>query len=273
MSDPADNNDSSNWIKVIGAGLVALLCLLFIGKNFLPPKDPKFVTAINYEQLQSLNQTPCIVYFYHKSTDESVRMMMPALDELASRFKDKLGFYRYQFSDPEEKLSSKTDYQSTFTIYNDGKEIKNYPVTQFASAIDVNEGLILLMIKDYVVKNNADLPRQEATPYVTAADFPQHVLASARPVIVDFTSAYCPACEMLQPQFKQIAAKDSNLADFYFFDNNSPANHSIVNQYFASATPTVMLFYMGKPQGRFSGAFSSSDLNEGHILWLLQSYF
>jgi thioredoxin 1 len=129
------------------------------------------------------------------------------------------------------------------------------------------------MFKDFVVGNNPDLPRREGTPYVTAEDFQQHVLENTRPVVVDFTSATCPACNMLEPQFKQIAAKDSNLADFYFFDNDRTANHSVVNQYFATATPTVILFFMGKPQGRFSGAFSSSDFNEGHILWLLQPYF
>ena len=102
----------SNWLRMIGAFLVLLVCVLFIAKGFLPPADPKFVSAINYEQLQTLNQGPCIVYFYHKSTDTSVRKMMPALDELASRFQDKIGFYRCQFSNPEKKLPQKTDYES-----------------------------------------------------------------------------------------------------------------------------------------------------------------
>jgi hypothetical protein len=34
-----------------------------------------------------------------------------------------------------------------------------------------------------------------------------------------------------------------------------------------------MLFFNGKPQGRFVGAFSSIDFNEGRILLLLQPYF
>jgi hypothetical protein len=206
----------SNWLRIIAAGLVLLLCVLFVAKDFLPPKEPKFVPAINYDQLLSLNQTPCIVYFYHKLSDESVRKMMPAFDELASRLKDKIGFYRYQFSEPEEKFQQKTDYQSTFTLYNGGKEIKNYPVMLCSNRIEDDEGLILLMIKDFVVQNHSDPPRSAGTPYVTAKDFQQRVLESARPVIVDFTSATCPPCIMLEPQFKQIAAKDSNLADFYF---------------------------------------------------------
>jgi thioredoxin 1 len=250
-----------------------LLCALFVAKDFLPPKEPKFVAAIDYEQLQSLDQTPCIVYFYHKSTDASARKMLPALDELASRFKDKLGFYRYQFSQPEEKLPQKTDYQSTFTVYDGGKEVKNYPVTQLSDSIKDNEGLILLLIKDYLVAHHSNFPRREGAPYVTARDFQQRVLDNARPVIVDFTSATCPPCLMLEPQFKQIAAKDSNLADFYFFDHDSPANRSIIKQYSVSATPTVICFANGKPQGRFSGAFSSSDFNEGRILLLLQPSF
>jgi thioredoxin 1 len=196
--------------------------------------------------------------------------MLPALDELASRFKDKLGFYRYQFSQPEAKLPQKTDYQSTFTVYDRGKEVKNYPVTILSDSIKDNEGMILLLIKDYLVARHSNFRHWEGARYVTAGTFQQRVLDNARPVIVDFTSATCPPCLMLEPQFKQIAAKDSNLADFYFFDHDSPANRSIVNQYSVSATPTVMCFFNGKPQGSFSGAFNNSDLNEGRILSLLQ---
>ena len=262
----------SNWLKITGALLVLLVCVFFVAKGFLPPAEPKFVPAIDYAQLQSLNQSPCIVYFYHKSTDISARKMMPAFDELASHFKDRIGFYRYQFSQPEEKVPQKANYQSTFTIYDGGKEIKNYPVMQLTDNIKDNEGLILLMIKNFLIATNSDLARQTKTPYVSAADFQQRVLDSTRPVIVDFTSATCPPCNMLAPQFKQIAAQNSNLADFYFFDNDSPVNRSIVYQYSAVATPTVICFFQGKPRGRFTGAFSSSDFNEGRILSLLQPY-
>jgi thioredoxin-like negative regulator of GroEL len=55
-------------------------------------------------------------------------------------------------------------------------------------------------------------------------------------------------------------------------DNDSPANRAIVHQYSVSATPTVMLFCNGQPQGKFSGAFNNSDFNEGRILSLLQPY-
>lgn len=262
----------SNWLKISGALLVFVICVLFVAKGFLPPPDPKFVPAIDYAQLQALDQTPSIVYFYHKSTDTSAREMMPALDELASRFKDRMGFYRYQFSDPEQNVPQKTDYQSMFTIYDGGKEIKSYPVMQMSDRLQDNEGLILVMIKKYLVANNSVAPHWTGVPYLSGEDFQQRVLESGHPVIVDFTSAACPPCQMLMPQYKQIAAKNSQLADFYFLDNDSPANRTIVHQYSVSATPTVMLFYDGKAQGRFSGAFNNSDFNEGRILSLLQPY-
>ena len=263
----------SNWFRIGGALLVLLACAFFIGKGFLPPADPQFVSAINYDQLQTVNQGPCIVYFYHKSTDTSVRKMMPALDDLASRFQNKIGFYRYQFSEPEEKVPQRTQYESSFTIYDGGKEIRNYPVMQLSERAEDNEGLILLLIKDYLVANNSSFPRPGKTPYVSAADFQQRVLENTRPVIVDFTSATCPPCRVLEPQFRQIAAKDSSLADFYFFDNDSPVNDALVHQYSARATPTVICFFQGQPQGRFTGAFDSPDFNEGRILSLLQPFF
>jgi thioredoxin len=262
----------SNWLRIGGAVLVFAICVLFVAKGFLPPPDPKFVPAIDYAQLRSLDQTPCIVYFYHQSTDVSARRMMPALYELAPRFKDRIGFYRYQFANQEQKVPQKADYQSMFAIYDGGKEIRDYPVTQMSDRLRDNEGLILVMIKNYLIANHSDAARPAGVPFVTGANFQQRVLESARPVIVDFTSATCPPCRMLAPQYKQIAAKDSQLADFYFFDNDSPANRSTVHQYSVSATPTVMLFYNGKAQGRFSGAYSSSDFNEGRILALLQPY-
>jgi thioredoxin 1 len=262
----------SNWLRIGGALLVLVACGLFVGKGFLPPPDPKFVPPIDYSQLQALDQTPCIVYFYHKSTDASARRMLPALDELASRFKDKMGFYRYQFSNPEQNVPKKTDYESMFTIYDGGKEIKSYPVMQMSDRLQDNEGLILVMIRNYLVPNNSIVPHWAGVPYVTGGDFQQRVLESGRPVIVDFTSATCPPCQMLVPQYKQIAAKDSQLADFYFLDNDSPVNRSIVHQYSVFATPTVMLFVNGKPEGRYSGAFNSPDFNEGRILSLLQPY-
>lgn len=262
----------SNWLRIGGAVLVFAICVLFVAKGFLPPPEPKFVPAIDYAQLRTVDQTPCIVYFYHKSTDASARRMMPAFDELASRFKDRMGFYRYQFSHPEQHVPQKAEYQSMFTIYNSGKEIKNYPVMQMSEHLQDNEGLILVMIKNYLIANNSNAVQPAGVPFITGADFQQRVLDSRRPVIVDFTSATCPPCRMLVPQYKQIAAKDSHLADFYFLDHDSPANRSIVRQYSVSATPTVMLFYNGKAQGRFSGAFNNSDFNEGRILSLLQPY-
>jgi thioredoxin 1 len=262
----------SNWIRISGAFLVVLVCALFIAKGFLPPADPKFVTAIDYEQLQTVDQNPCIVYFYRKSTDESARRMMPALDQLASHFKDRLGFYRYQLSDPEQKMTQKTGSESMFTVYDGGKEIRNYPVMQLSDRLEDNEGVITVLIKNYLLAGHSDPPGPASAAFVTADDFQQRVLDSSRPVIVDFTSAMCPPCRTLEPQFKQIASQDSKVADFYFFDNDNPANHPIVHQYSASATPTVMLFVNGQPQGRFSGAFDSSDFNEGRILQLLQPY-
>src|SRR6516162_4488934 len=110
----------SNWFKIGAAVLVFLACAFVIAKGLLPPADPKFVASIDYDQLQTVNQGPCIVYFYHKSTDTSARKLMPALDELASRFQDKIGFYRYQFSEPEEKVPQRTQYESSFTIYDGG---------------------------------------------------------------------------------------------------------------------------------------------------------
>jgi thioredoxin 1 len=262
-----------NWFKIGGALLVALACAFFIAKGFLPPADPKYVAAITYDELQTVNQGPCIVYFYHKSTDTSARKMMPALDDLASRFQDKVGFYRYQFSEPEGKVPQKTQYESTFTVYDNGKEIRNYPVMQLAEKMEDNEGLILLMLKDYLVAKNSGYPRPGKSPFVRAINFQHEVLENSRPVIVDFTSDTCPPCRVLEPQFRQIAAKDSGLADFYFIDNDNPGNASIVRQYSARATPTVICFYQGEPQGRFTGAFSSADLNEGRILTLLQQFF
>lgn len=259
----------SNWMRIIGAFVVVLACVFFMAKG---PAKPKYVAAIDYDQLQASNQNPCIVYFYHSASDRSAREMMPALDKVASHFKDKLSFFRYQLSDPEQKMPQKANCESTFTIYDGGKEIRNYPVMQLSGSVKDDEGLIMVFIKNYLIAGPSGQPSATGAAYVTADDFQTRVLGSSRPVIVDFTSAMCPPCRMLEPQFKQFASQDSQVADFYFCDHDSPANYPLARQYSVSATPTVMLFVNGQPQGRYSGAFENSDFNEGRILLLLQPY-
>lgn len=262
----------SDRVKIIGAFSVVLACILMVAKGLLPPSAPKNVPVITYDQLQSAIQNPCIVYFYHSTSDDSTRAFLPAMDNVASHYKDKLQFFRYRLSNPEQKMPQKFGSESTFTIYDGGKEIRNYPNPPRSGKEADNEGVILVLIKDYLLPTRSDSTEPVDATYITADDFQQRVLQSSRPVIVDFTAAYCPPCRTLEPQFKQIAAQDSTAADFYFFDHANPANASIVSQYHVTATPTVILFFNGQPQGKFAGAFDISMLNEGRILKLLQPY-
>src|SRR5579871_649173 len=148
----------SDRIKAIGAFSVALACLFFIGKgvwsfakDYLPPPTPKNVAAIDYDQLQSVDQNPCVVCFYHSLSDDSTRKLMPAFDKAALRYKDKLQFFRYQLSNPEQKMPQKFGEECTFTIYDGGKEIRNFPNPPYSAKDVDDEGVILVFLKDYLL--------------------------------------------------------------------------------------------------------------------------
>jgi thioredoxin 1 len=79
---------------------------------------------------------------------------------------------------------------------------------------------------------------------VTDATFTAEVLESDKPVLVDFTAAWCPPCRAMSPILDEIAASRDDLR---IVKLDVDDNQSVAAQYSVLSMPTFMLFENGQP--------------------------
>ena len=86
----------------------------------------------------------------------------------------------------------------------------------------------------------------------TDAAFADDVLASATPVLVDFTAAWCPPCVMIAPVLDRIATDEADRLRVVSPDVDS--NPVTTLKYEVLGMPTLALFVGGEVVARFMGA-------------------
>ena len=87
---------------------------------------------------------------------------------------------------------------------------------------------------------------------LTNETFDEVVAGSDRPVLVDFTAAWCPPCRAIAPVLDQIAVElaDSLVVASLDVDHNL----ATANRYGVMAMPTLILFVAGEERLRLLGA-------------------
>jgi thioredoxin len=95
-------------------------------------------------------------------------------------------------------------------------------------------------------------------PAVTDDTFAAEVLASDKPVLVDFWATWCPPCRMIEPVLAQIAEERADTLTIRKI--NSDENQRIAIDYQVLALPTLILFRDGEPIRTFVGARAKSAL-------------
>jgi thioredoxin 1 len=78
-----------------------------------------------------------------------------------------------------------------------------------------------------------------------------------RPVILYFGNQHCPACEMAEPVFREVAGKYKNHACIYVLDTSKSPRHPEVK-----GTPTVLFYKEGKLLTKLKGIGTPETLEE-----------
>jgi len=86
---------------------------------------------------------------------------------------------------------------------------------------------------------------------MTIESFTADVLEADRPVLVDFTAAWCPPCRRMDPI---VAELDRDRDDLRVVQVDVDANPEIAAVYGVLSMPTFMLFRDGRPVSTLIGA-------------------
>jgi thioredoxin 1 len=88
-------------------------------------------------------------------------------------------------------------------------------------------------------------------PTVTDDAFAAEVLDSERPVLVDFTAAWCPPCRVMKPVLAELAAERDDLRVVQL---DVDADQRTAAEYGVLSMPTFILFRDGREVQRLVGA-------------------
>jgi thioredoxin 1 len=88
-------------------------------------------------------------------------------------------------------------------------------------------------------------------PTVTDDAFAAEVLESERPVLVDFTAAWCPPCRVMKPVLAELASDRDDLRVVQLDVDNDQRTAA---EYGVLSMPTFILFRDGREVQRLVGA-------------------
>ncbi len=90
------------------------------------------------------------------------------------------------------------------------------------------------------------------TVKVTDSSFADDVLASDKPVLVDFWATWCGPCKMVAPVLEEIASEHRDKLTIGKLDIDE--NPNTARDYQVMSIPTLILFQGGKPVKQIVGA-------------------
>ncbi|KAH7569787.1 hypothetical protein ACOSP7_017614 [Xanthoceras sorbifolium] len=105
---------------------------------------------------------------------------------------------------------------------------------------------------------------------INQAQFPNTVLKSDRPVLVEFVANWCGPCRLIAPAMESIAQEYGDRLVVVKIDHD--ANPQLIEEYKVYGLPTLILFKNGKevPESRREGAITKVKLKE-YLDFLLES--
>ena len=95
---------------------------------------------------------------------------------------------------------------------------------------------------------------------LTEANFPEEVLKSSTPVLVDFWAEWCGPCKMIAPVLEEIAGTLNGKVKIVKL--NVDENPATAQKYGIMSIPTLMLFKKGELASRQVGAAPKQKLEQ-----------
>ncbi|PHQ36848.1 thioredoxin family protein [Rhodopirellula bahusiensis] len=107
-----------------------------------------------------------------------------------------------------------------------------------------------------VAERNPDFA--STTTLVTDENYRAIVLASEKPVVLDFYGDYCPVCRQLEPQLLPVAEEHADAA--LFARVNVVESPELAEQYQVRAVPTLVMIHQGEVLFQSEGLSALSTL-------------